>query len=361
MPGGVLPYQKDYISLELLEYLSKFDCRIGTLECAMGDGLRYDEEKMMGKMNIIYSPTKEIVRLKEMGINVVSLANNHTFDLGSEGLESTIQLLDKEGITWCGAGRNQEEARCPAVIEVNGKKVAFLATCQYGTVYIGHVKKPSQTDAGINLLDIDSFCEDIRKAKELYDYVFALPHWGVEYTYLPTPECKKWAEMMIEAGADGVFGSHTHQIQPLLLYKNKPIAFSMGNFIFPDYYMEVPRPITYPDHATDTSTWIRYELYPKRINEPSVQVWRHLSRIGMMVECDIDGKRTTTKYKLVYLSKRNILSTYLTPNAIQCRMKWMGWLVGLPGYTGIYNLYGSKFNLPRRGWHVLNRVLKKRK
>lgn len=358
MPGGLLPYQKEYISPELVEYLRKFDCRIGTLESAMGDGLDYDEEKMNGKMNIIYSPSKEIFRLKEMGVNVVSLANNHTFDLGSEGLDNTIKLLNKAGILWCGAGRNKEEAKRPAVIELKGKKIAFLAACQYGTVYIGHVKKPTEKDAGINLLDINSFCDDIRAAKQQYDYVFALPHWGVEYTYLPTPECRNWARKMIEAGADGVFGSHPHQIQPLIHYQGKPIAFSMGNFIFPDYYMEVPRPISYPDPTIDTSSWMRYEFYPNIIAEPCVQVWRHTSRIGMMVECDVEGCCITAKYKLAYLSKRNILGDYSKPNAMRCRMKWMGWIAGLPRYTGVYNFYESKLNIPRRGWHVLNRVLK---
>lgn len=361
MPGGLLHYKKEYISDELLAYLSKFDCRIGTLECAMGDNLSYDEDKMRGRMNIIYSPSKEIFRLKEMGINVVTLANNHTFDLGADGLYTTIELLNEAGIQWCGAGRNREEARQPAVIEVEGKTIAFLAACQYGTVYVGHVKQATETESGINPLDIESFCNDIRDAKNKYDYVFALPHWGVEYSYLPTPECHNWAKRMIEAGADGVFASHTHQIQPLSKYKGKPIAFSMGNFIFPDYYMEVPRPISYPDSTVDTSKWDRFEFYPKKITQPCVQVWRHISRIGMMVKCDLMDNSIHADYKLVYLSKQNILGTYTKPKAIKCRMKWMRWMVETPCYKAVYNIYNSKLNIPRRGWHVLNRISKSKK
>ena len=80
MPGGVLPYQANYISKEVQTYLNSFDLRIGTLEAALGTGLAYDEVKMQGRANIVYARNEDFFRVKEMGFNVVSLANNHIYD-----------------------------------------------------------------------------------------------------------------------------------------------------------------------------------------------------------------------------------------------------------------------------------------
>lgn len=361
MPGGVLPYKENFISQELLQLLSSYDLRVGTLECAMGDNLPFDEDKMNGKMNIIYSPAAEIKRVVEMGFDVVSLANNHSYDLGAEGLESTISLLDQKGIKHCGAGRNLEEASKPAVVEINGKTIAFLACCQYGSVYIGHLKKATVTESGINPLDIDRCVSDIKHYKQLYDYVFVMPHWGIEYQFLPTPQCLQWAKAMVEAGADGIFASHTHQVQPLIRYKGKPIAFSMGNFLFPDYYMEPPRPIWYPEKGFDDSKIERKRFYPNKISEPCIQVWRHLSRIGMMVECFISSDSIKASVEFVYCAEEtNLIDHYNTPGAIKARMEWMGIVTKLPLYNIYYALYHSRFNFFRRGWHFICRYLPKK-
>ena len=91
MPGGVLPYQETYIDEGLKAMLSQYDFRVGTLECAIGDGLPFDDEKIKGRANIIYARTEDLSRVKELGFDVVSLANNHVFDLGVEGLRNTMQ------------------------------------------------------------------------------------------------------------------------------------------------------------------------------------------------------------------------------------------------------------------------------
>ena len=117
MPGGVLPYQGEYISPDLLEYMRSFDFRIGTLEAAIGNNLSFDPIKMSGRQNIIFARNEDFFRIKEMGFDVVSLANNHIWDLGEDGLMNTIRLLKENGINFCGAGKNAEDAAKPAVVE----------------------------------------------------------------------------------------------------------------------------------------------------------------------------------------------------------------------------------------------------
>ena len=93
MPGGVLPYQENYVRENIISYMKSFDLRIGTLECAIGNNMEYDQSKMDAEKNIIYARDEDFYRVKELGIDVVSLANNHIYDLGEAGLRNTIELL----------------------------------------------------------------------------------------------------------------------------------------------------------------------------------------------------------------------------------------------------------------------------
>lgn len=324
MPGGVLPYQDDYITTELLGYMHGFDFRIGTLESAIGTNMSYDPVKMAGRQNIIYARNEDLFRVKEMGIDVVSLANNHVWDLGEEGLRNTIEQLKEAGIAYCGAGMNLEEASRPAVIEKEGTKVAIIAYCMYGNPWLGYVELAKENKAGINPLDIDKVISDIKSSKQKYDKVIVMPHWGREYQYEPLPECVQMAKQMIEAGADAVLGSHPHQIQPMIKYKGRYICFSMGNFLFPDFYMYPPRPIWYPDDSEDLSQIKEVVGYPFPIEEPIKQVWSPQSRYGCMIEMNISERGMGGRIRFVHLSSDNVLGL----SKGEKRMKFQLWKTG---------------------------------
>ena len=126
MPGGVLPYQNKYIDKELLSYMRSFDLRIGTLECGVGTNIPFDSRKMDTYKSIVYVRDEDIQRISEMGFNIVSLANNHAFDLDIEGLNNAISLLDSLGIQHFGAGATIEEAKKPVVINAGNEKIAIF-------------------------------------------------------------------------------------------------------------------------------------------------------------------------------------------------------------------------------------------
>ena len=358
MPGGVLPYQDEYIVKELKDYLESFDFRIGTLEAAIGTGMLYDQTKMDGRMNIIYARDEDFYRVVDMKFNVVSLANNHVFDLGEEGLRNTIDILKKHNIQYCGAGLNYEEASQPAVIDYKGKSIAILAYCMYGNAYLGYVELADKNKAGVNPLNIEQVVEDIRKYKGLYDYVIVMPHWGREYQYFPMVECKQMSYQMIDAGADAVIGSHAHNIQPLIRYKGKPIYFCLANFLFPDFYMHPPRPIWYPDNTYDRTSISRTPGYPFGIKEPITSIWQNRSRIGIIVDMCI-SKEIKTKYKLVYLSQNNVVGFYNKAKSVlkRFRLSVMGWSIKSNMYPFIKRCYETRYNIPRRAWHFLHRML----
>lgn len=306
MPGGVLPYQDKYITTELLDFMRGFDFRIGTLEAAIGTNLPYDPVKMAGRQNIIYARNEDLFRVKEMRFDVVSLANNHVWDLGEEGLRNTIKVLKEKGIKYCGAGLNIEEASQPAIIEKDGLKIAILAYCMYGNKYLGYVELAGENKAGINPLDIEKVVKDIKVAKLKYDKVIVMPHWGREYQYEPLPECVTMAKRMVEAGADAVLGSHTHQMQPLITYKKTPICFSMGNFLFPDFYMYPPRPIWYPNSIEEVKGIKDVVGYPYPIEEPIRQVWNPVSRYGCVVNLSISKEMIDIELRYVHSSVENV-------------------------------------------------------
>lgn len=308
MPGGVLPYQDNYISSDLLQYMQSFDFRIGTLEAAIGTGLSYDPVKMAGRQNIVYARDEDFFRVKEMGFDVVSLANNHVWDLGEKGLKNTIKTLKENNIKYCGAGLNLEEASQPVILEKDGISIAILAYCSYGNPWVGYVELAKDNKPGINPLDINKVVSDIIEAKKKYDKVIVMPHWGREYRFEPLPECIAMAKRMIDAGADAVMGSHTHQIQPMVKYKKKPICYSMGNFMFPDFYMFPPRPIWYPQSLDEVQEIEDVVGYPYPIDMPIRQVWNPVSRFGYAINLSLCKNSIDAKYRFVHLSVDNIES-----------------------------------------------------
>lgn len=316
MPGGIMHGKdKDFLNEEVLSYLNNADIRVANLECAIGDIPHFDPEKMHKKKDIVYAPNSNLKKLKEMNINIVSLANNHIYDLGIEGLKNTIKQLDSLGIKHCGAGKNIEEASQPAVIEISGKTIAFIAFCDYKDKTVGYVPIAKNNIPGVNPLHKESLKESIVRCKNKYDYVYVIPHWGVEHTCYPTPEVWTLAEEIINYGANGVIGGHTHRVQPVKLKKNKIIIYSLGNFCFFDRYINKPRPTFYPPIGEDTSIYpITYE-YPY-VDRPTLKLWPESSRIGMIVKYYVDD---CSNYECKYtrLCEDNCIRFYRIENNLR--------------------------------------------
>jgi len=249
VPGGMFLHMGGPTE-SLCSYLKGFDFRIATLESAMGDSFEFCKLKMADpkKGNIIFSPDESISLLKKMHIDAVTIANNHACDNGREGLVHTIELLEREGIRFVGAGRNEEEARKPLVVEIKEKKLCFFA---YYPSKMFAPYPPSCDVPGMNQLIEECVLNDIREYKSKCDYVFILPHWGNEHRVFPDIMEVELAGKFIAAGADGVMGSHTHTIQPSKVRNNKVVALSMGNFCFPDRFIDTPRITVYPDNALE--------------------------------------------------------------------------------------------------------------
>lgn len=174
---------------------------------------------------------EKVKLMQEMGIDLVTLANNHALDYGRDAMLDTIDTLDHAGIRHVGAGKNLAEARKPDVVELNGRTFAFIGATR---VYPEADWAASTDSAGMfSAYDGGAqLAEEVKAAKQQADYVIAYVHWGIEREETPNEVQKSIAHRLVDAGADLVVGAHPHVLQGIEYYQGVPIAYSLGNFVF---------------------------------------------------------------------------------------------------------------------------------
>lgn len=182
-------------------------------------------------------PTKVSAALKAAGFNVVSLANNHTLDYGADGLLQTIEVLNEAGILHSGAGADLMAARQPALIAVNGLKVAFLAYSM--TLPENFFAGPGK--AGTAFGHEAHVRADVQSARKQADIVLVSFHWGQEGKTTLREYQTRLGRIAIDAGASAVIGHHPHILQGIEQYKDGIILYSLGNFTFGSYSMKSAR------------------------------------------------------------------------------------------------------------------------
>jgi len=214
------------ISEELVEEMNNADIFMLNNEFAYSTrGSRIKEKSYTFRAH-----PKRVEILKEMGVDIVSLANNHALDYGMDALLDTFTTLEEAGIDYVGAGRNMERAKAPVYYTIGDTTIAFVAASR--VVYAMDWYATDDRPGMIGTYDPALFVTSIKEAKENSDYVVAYVHWGVERVHEPVKYQKDLAKIYIDAGADAVIGCHPHVMQGIEFYKGKPIAYSLGNYWF---------------------------------------------------------------------------------------------------------------------------------
>ena len=168
--------------------------------------------------------------LKEMDVDLVTLANNHILDYGQQGLLDSCDTLNEAGIAYVGGGKDLDEAKKLVTMEAGGRTIGFLGTSR---VYMDGSWAAGAGHPGVfSTYDPSLAIEEIKKAKEQCDYLVVYVHWGIERNTEPESYLRSMGQAYIDAGADLVVGSHPHVLQPVETYKDKTIAYSLGNFVF---------------------------------------------------------------------------------------------------------------------------------
>lgn len=175
-------------------------------------------------------PPEKVSILGEMGIDIVTLANNHALDYGTDALIDSLDALDGEGIYHVGAGRNLDEAKALVTMETKGKTLGFLGASR--VIPVGSWNAAAHKPGMLTTYDPSALVAEIKKARESCDFVVVYVHWGIERDERPQDYQRTLGQQYIDAGADLVVGSHPHVLQGVEYYKGKPIVYSMGNFVF---------------------------------------------------------------------------------------------------------------------------------
>lgn len=208
----------DFIFSCIHDYLLGFDSVIANLEGPITDSPSQSAGTQPGQMNnttFTFSPLVANALFNHR-IRTVNLGNNHSLDFGSAGAQSTREYLSGAGIDFFGSPHASSSVR----LSVRGLKIAFVNFNQF----LGF-NNPQQT------------VKDIISLRDSSDYVFVYTHWGEEYVAANEYQ-KELAYMFIDAGADMVIGSHPHVIQEHEVYKGKHIYYSLGNFMFDQYFSD---------------------------------------------------------------------------------------------------------------------------
>ena len=168
--------------------------------------------------------------LSELGVDIVTLANNHMLDFGRGPLTETLNTLDQAGIAHVAAGENLDEAKTLKTFDMGGRTIGFLGASR---VIPEHSWNASSGSSGLfTTYDAAALVEQIQKAEESCDFTVVYVHWGIEKNTQPEEYQKTLARQYIDAGADAVIGAHPHVLQGIEFYQGKPIFYSLGNFIF---------------------------------------------------------------------------------------------------------------------------------
>lgn len=186
---------------------------------------------MAGKAYTFRANPENVSILQTLGVDVVTLANNHVYDYGEEAFLDTLNTLKGAGIDYVGAGRDRNEAMTPAYYELDGLTIAIVNATR-AEKNIMTPEADENSSGVLRCYDTALFEQVIREAKERADVVVCCVHWGTEYSYTLEEIQRSTAQTYIDAGADVIVGTHSHCLQGIEYYKGVPVFYSLGNFWF---------------------------------------------------------------------------------------------------------------------------------
>jgi len=215
--GIIYPFEK------IKDDLKSFDYVIANLETPISQrGI-----PIRNRYYVFQLHPKLAKSITTINLDAVTLGNNHLFDFGPQGLNDTIKYLDHWKIMHSGAGANISEARKPITIKHGDINIYIFSYCERPPDKY-HATKDQ---AGTAPMDMAMIIEDIETYKKRNNLVFVSLHWGIEQTHMPQKDQIARAHEIIDAGADGVIGHHPHWPQAIEVYRDKPIIYSLGNFV----------------------------------------------------------------------------------------------------------------------------------
>lgn len=215
---------------DFMSLLEETDYNVINLECPVLIG----KGKIPNEKNGILLKCKPsaIEALSSVKFNLLTLANNHFYDWGEQGVRDTILTSKSMGLDIVGGGENLFKAKQILFKKIKNKTFAFLNFCET------EFSIATNNTGGSNPLNPISNFYQIREARSKADYVIVIAHGGHEHFQLPSPRMKEIFHFFIDSGADAVVNHHTHCFSGNEIYNGSPIIYSLGNFLFNSSFKE---------------------------------------------------------------------------------------------------------------------------
>jgi len=222
--------------------------------------------------------------LNLLKIDVVNLAHNHIQDKGEEGIVETRHVLIERGVQVFGAGKTLHEARKPVKI---APALWILGYCEYGQPYLNQVKIAGENNPGVAPLDETTIFADLEKIPEGEQAILFF-HWGREHVSLPPQKNIQLAKKLLKhSKVFAIIGMHPHRIQGKITYNGKEAFFSLGNFLFPNFYILPPVQMS---TQKPKKVYNVTRLY-HRVFQPTYKKWKKVNRTSLLLELDVETKR----------------------------------------------------------------------
>lgn len=244
----------DYLFDNVRSLFKGGDIVFGNLECS----IRHENSGAEQEPKFFCAESDVVEGLKNANFNVLSVANNHILENKKIMFHNTVQMLRNDNIHPVGIKNDIE------IIDINGYKIAFMA---YSFIedYI--------PDSMYNKLHSgEPILQDIQKIRSIVDLVIISLHWGYEYVPYPSPDQIRIGRKLVDAGADIILGGHPHVTQSYEIYKNRPIFYSLGNFIFDHAFIPTTQESFIAEITlSDSLKSVRVNIIPVRSDKKTYQ------------------------------------------------------------------------------------------
>lgn len=233
MIGDILLHDQLYIQDDFLPAFAEVRDELRAV-----DFLIANQESMPGGKELglsgypaFNSPAHILDALKDIDVNLLSIANNHTLDYGERGILAALKNIQAADIPYVGAYESEKDLQTPRIFEVNDISIGVLGYT-YGT---NGIPTPAGKDYLVNRIDPKRITKEIQAMRDDVDVVVVSMHWGNEYELTQNAEQEELAKVIADAGADIIFGHHPHVIQPFEVIEGRDghetaVFYSLGNF-----------------------------------------------------------------------------------------------------------------------------------
>lgn len=259
---------KDYL-INIIPF-NQADIRVCNLEQATSDSHFFE------KKSTVFAPLNTLEFLLKNKIEVIALANNHIQDKGEGGLNDCLEELHRLNIKFTGAGRDLQQSSSPVYLANN---LYLLSYCQYDSKYLRNLKIASKNNFGVHLLTFENIVKDLEMLPNNSKAILHF-HWGKENVWFPPYKNIVLAKKILELDqVHSIVGMHAHRYQGCIKHNNKYAFFSLGNFLFPNFFIGPRTQMVYPIALAKYK--ITKEYHP--VFSLTKKKWKYFNRVGMIL------------------------------------------------------------------------------